>query len=112
MIPEWIELSPENLERESLCCIERKKPHPGVEAKRAWLRDRLPEGHVFRKRNAPGCAFVEYAPLESAWVPVEGEGYLYLYCLWCAGEQKGKGYGLPANRPRAGKSGRQYARRS
>ena len=77
----FITLTPENLEREQLCCIIRSKPHPGVETKRTWLADRLREGHVFRKLNAKECAFIEYAPLEAAWVPVLGENYLYLYCL-------------------------------
>ena len=31
--------------------------------------------------------------METAWVPVEGDNYLYLYCLWVAGAYKGKGYG-------------------
>ncbi len=40
-----------------------------------------------------GCAFIEYAPLETAWVPVTGENYLYIYCLWVCGSLKGNGYG-------------------
>ena len=80
--------------QEHLCCIIRsKKPHPGVESKRSWLNERLEEGHVFRKLDTKGAVFIEYAPLETAWVPVEGENYLYIYCLWVAGEFKGKGYG-------------------
>ena len=94
METELIDLTLENLGQEQLCCIIRsKKTHPGVEAKRAWLADRLQEGHVFRKLAGKGCAFVEYAPLETAWVPVEGENYYYLYCLWVQGEPKGQGYG-------------------
>ena len=94
MDTEFIDLSPENLAQEQLCCIVRtKKPHPGVEVKRRWLASRLQEGHVFRKLPGNGCAFVEYAPLETAWVPVEGENYLYIYCLWVQGEPKGHGYG-------------------
>ena len=90
----FLNLTEENLDREHLCCIIRsKKSHPGVEAKRAWLRDRLREGHVFRKLDAKGVVLMEYAPLETAWVPVEGENYFYIYCLWVAGEFKGKGYG-------------------
>lgn len=81
--PELLTLTPENLPHEHLCCIIRmKKPHPGVEAKRAWLAERLREGHVFRKLDVKGCAFIEYAPLETAWVPVLGKDYLYIYCLW------------------------------
>lgn len=35
MEPEFINLTPENLAEEHLCCIIRtKKPHPGVETKR------------------------------------------------------------------------------
>ena len=94
MEDQFLNLTEENLDQEHLCCIIRsKKPHPGVEAKRAWLRERLREGHVFRKLDAKGVVLIEYAPLETAWVPVEGENYFYIYCLWVAGEFKGKGYG-------------------
>ncbi len=90
----FINLTTENLEQEHLCCIIRsRKPHPGVEAKRQWLSDRLKEGHVFRKLNAKGCCFIEYAPLEMAWVPINGDNFYYIYCLWVQGEFKGKGYG-------------------
>ena len=91
---EFINLTPENLADEHLCCIIRsKKPHPGVEAKRSWLADRLSEGHTFRKLNAKATVFIEYAPLETAWVPIVGDNYYYIYCLWVLGDFKGKGYG-------------------
>ena len=94
MEPEFINLTTENLADEHLCCIIRsKKPHPGVEAKRQWLMERLSEGHVFRKLKARATVFIEYAPLESAWVPITGDNYYYVYCLWITGEHKGKGYG-------------------
>ena len=94
MEPGFITLTPENLAQEHLCCIIRtKKPHPGVEAKRHWLAERLAEGHVFRKLDVKGCVFIEYAPLETAWVPIVGENYLYIYCLWVTGGPKGCGYG-------------------
>ncbi len=89
-----IDLTPENIAQEHLCCIIRTRTaHPGVEAKRRWLSQRLAEGHVFRKLDIKGCAFIEYAPLETAWVPVEGENYYYIYCLWVQGDPKGHGYG-------------------
>ena len=94
MDAEFIDLTPENIEDEHLCCIIRtKKGPPGIEAKRAWLKERLGEGHVFRKLNVKGCAFIEYAPLETAWVPVLGENFYYIYCLWVHGAPKGHGYG-------------------
>ena len=89
----WVNLTPENLDREQLCCLIRAKPHPGLTAKRAWLAGRLREGHVFRKLRGDGCVFIEYAPLETAWVPVLGENYIYIYCLWVQGAPKGQGYG-------------------
>ena len=54
----FLDLTPDNLAEEHLCCILRAKPYPGVEAKRAWLAERLPEGHVFRKLDVKGCAFM------------------------------------------------------
>lgn len=94
METEFINLTADNLADEHLGCIIRsKKPHPGVEAKRQWLADRLQEGHVFRKLNAKAAVFIEYAPLETAWAPILGDNYLYLYCLWVTGSYKGHGYG-------------------
>ena len=61
-----IDLTQDNLDFEQLCCIVRKKPHSGICAKREWLRERLREGHVFRKLAGAECAFIEYAPLETA----------------------------------------------
>lgn len=91
---EFINVTEENLGEEHLCCIIRsKKPHPGVEAKRQWLLKRLKEGHVFRKLDEKAVVFIEYAPLETAWVPVIGDNYYYVYCLWVSGSCKGKGYG-------------------
>lgn len=94
MCADFVNLTPENLVNEHLCCIIRsKKPHPGVEAKRQWLSERLREGHVFRKLDAKATVFIEYAPLETAWVPIIGGNYYYLYCLWVLGSYKGHGYG-------------------
>lgn len=94
MSAEFINITLENLESEHLCCaISDKKHQCGVEAKKQWLSAQIPKGHVFRKLNAKGKIFIEYAPLEQAWVPVLGENYLYIYCLWVAGSFKGKGYG-------------------
>ena len=94
MNTDYLNLTPENLAGEHLCCIIRsKKAHHGIDAKRQWLSDRLNEGHVFRKLNAKATVFIEYAPLETAWVPITGDNYYYVYCLWVLGSYKGKGYG-------------------
>ena len=91
---EYINIDENNIENEHLCCIIRSKvKHPGVEEKRKWLKERIKEGHIFRKLNVKGTAFIEYAPLETAWVPITGNNYYYIYCLWVTGPLKGKGYG-------------------
>ena len=91
---DFINLTTENLANEHLCCIIRsKKFHPGINAKRQWLSERLKEGHVFRKLDAKATVFIEYAPLETARVPIVGDNYYYIYCLWVTGSPKGSGYG-------------------
>ena len=94
MCTDFVNLTTENLANEHLCCIIRsKKSHQGIDEKRQWLSDRLNEGHVFRKLNEKATVFIEYAPLETAWVPITGDNYYYIYCLWVSGSYKGKGYG-------------------
>ena len=90
----YLNLTAENLDSQHVCCaIADKKHQCGVAAKKKWLRERLDEGHVFRKLDDRGKVFIEYAPLETAWTPVLGDNYLYIYCLWVAGSFKGKGHG-------------------
>lgn len=94
MHTEFINITEENLMDEHVCCIIRsKKLHPGIEEKRKWLKERLREGHVFRKLNERATVFIEYAPLEKAWVPIVGKNFYYIYCLWVSSDQKGNGYG-------------------
>lgn len=90
----YVKISADNIHQEHLCCaIADKKHQKGVTAKKEWLNDRIAEGHVFRKLDEKGKVFIEYAPLECAWVPVSGDNYLYIYCLWVSGSFKGKGHG-------------------
>ena len=90
---DYVNLTVGNLDVEHVCCaIADKKYQDGVAAKKQWLKERIREGHVFRKLNERGKVFIEYAPLESSWVPVCGENYIYVYCLWGAGSFKGKGH--------------------
>ncbi|QRN84672.1 GNAT family N-acetyltransferase [Clostridia bacterium] len=90
----YINITAGNIEEEHICCaIADKKHQDGVYIKKEWLKDRVIEGHVFRKLDARGKVFIEYSPLETAWTPVLGDNYLYIYCLWVSGSFKKKGYG-------------------
>lgn len=91
---EYINLTLENIEDEHICCaIGDKKHFDGVACKKEWIKEKLNDGHVFRKLNVRGKTFIEYEPLDKAWVPISGQNYEYIYCLWVAGSYKGKGIG-------------------
>ncbi|MDO5568664.1 MAG: GNAT family N-acetyltransferase [bacterium] len=91
---EYINLSNENIDEEHICCaIGDPKHQCGVENKKEWIKNKLKDGHVFRKLNARGKSFIEYEPVETAWIPINGKNYEYIYCLWVAGSFKGKGIG-------------------
>lgn len=91
---EYINLTLDNITDEHICCaIGDKKHQAGVDSKKEWLKGKLKDGHVFRKLNARGKTFIEYEPLETSWVPINGKNYEYIYCLWVAGSFKGKGIG-------------------
>ena len=91
---EYINLDLSNIDDEHICCaIGDPKHQVGVDKKKEWIKSKLKDGHVFRKLNARGKIFIEYEPIETAWVPVNGNNYMYIYCLWVAGSFKGKGIG-------------------
>ena len=91
---EYINLTLENIDEEHICCaIGDKKHQAGVDSKKEWIKSKLKDGHVFRKLNARGKIFIEYEPIETAWIPISGKNYEYIYCLWVAGSFKGKGIG-------------------
>ena len=94
MVNEYINLNLENIDDEHICCaIGDPKHQLGVNNKKEWIKNKLQDWHVFRKLNAIGKTFIEYEPIETAWVPIIGKNYEYIYCLWVAGSFKGKGIG-------------------
>lgn len=91
---EYIKLTKENIEAEHICCVMKdKRGEHCVETKKAWLRERLDEGLVFLKADVRGKVFIEYLPAEKAWCPIVAEDYLFINCLWVAGQFKGQGIG-------------------
>ena len=91
---EYVNLDLNNIDKEHICCaIGDPKHQMGVDKKKEWIKSKLKDGHVFRKLNARGKVFIEYEPVETAWVPIEGNNYEYIYCLWVSGSFKGKGIG-------------------
>ncbi len=89
---EYINLTKDNIDEEHICCaIGDPKHQCGVDKKKEWIKNKLKEGHVFRKLDVTGKIFIEYEPIETAWVQINGKNYEYIYCLWVAGSFKSKG---------------------
>ncbi|WP_409200456.1 YoaP domain-containing protein [Methanobrevibacter sp. DSM 116169] len=96
MANKYINLDLNNINDEHICCAitnTKHKHHEGVLNKKKWLKTQIPEGHVFRKLDDRGKVFIEYCPLEYAYVPIEGENYNYIYCFWVSGKFKKNGHG-------------------
>lgn len=88
----FINLNPDNLDNEHICCaIGDTKGDPQAAAKKSWLAQRFSEGLVFRRLDARGKVFIEYLPAEAAWAPVTAPGYLHINCFWVSGQYKGQG---------------------
>ena len=50
---EYINLTKENIDEEHICCaIGDPKHQAGVDCKKEWIKNKLKDGHVFRKLNA------------------------------------------------------------
>lgn len=89
---DYRKLTPENIDREHICCAISGSKDPQVISKKQWLRERLDEGLVFLKADIRGKCFIEYIPAEYAWVPVAADGYMHINCFWVSGSCKGHGY--------------------
>ncbi|GAA0084604.1 YoaP domain-containing protein [Clostridium sp. CTA-7] len=88
-----ITLNHSNIDNEHICCsLSDKKGECGVYLKKEWLKERFNDGLIFNKINVRGKVFIEYIPVENAWVPIEGNNYMFINCFWVSGKFKGKGY--------------------
>ena len=65
-------LTQENIEQEHICCAIASEKDPQVHSKKTWLKEQMNNGLIFTKMNVRGKCFIEYLPLEYAWVPIQG----------------------------------------
>lgn len=66
---EIITVDQNNLEKEHICCAISSNNDIQVKAKKAWLEEQFKCGLIFKKMDVRGKCFIEYLPLEEAWVP-------------------------------------------
>jgi Acetyltransferase (GNAT) family. len=85
----YIRITAENIDREHICCAMSNNQSA---LKKEWLRERFSEGLVFYRSEQRGKCFIEYIPAETAWQPLDADGYMHINCLWVSGSLKGHGY--------------------
>jgi len=91
---EIIKLTDQNIEDEHICCaISDKKCSDGYEMKKGWLKREFKNGYNFQKFDVRGKVFIEYVPIESSWLPLEGSNFMVINCFWVSGQFKGQGNG-------------------
>lgn len=91
---ELLKLTEKNVQDEHICCaISDKKCTDGYEKKKGWLKTEFKNGYTFKKLNVRGKVFIEYVPIESSWLPLEGKNFMVINCFWVSGQFKGQGYG-------------------
>lgn len=89
----YITIDQKNIDSEHICCcISDCKGETCVADKKAWMKERLAEGLVFRRSDTRGKVFIEYIPAENAWIPILANGYIHIDCFWVSGQYKGHGY--------------------
>ena len=91
---EIIKLTDKNIQDEHICCaISDKKCRDGYQKKKGWLKTEFKKGYTFRKLDVRGKVFIEYVPIESSWLPLEGKNFMVINCFWVSGQFKGQGNG-------------------
>lgn len=91
---EILKLTEQNIEEQHICCaISDKKSTDGYQKKKDWLKTEFKNGYNFQKVDVRGKVFIEYVPIESSWLPLEGKNFMVINCFWVSGQFKGQGNG-------------------
>lgn len=88
---EWIQVNEKNIDHEHICCSLSKNDEQ-VLSKKEWMKKEFQNGLVFFKANIRGKCFIEYMPLQYAYVPISGQNMMYINCFWVSGSYQGHGY--------------------
>lgn len=89
-----LKLTDKNIEDEHICCaISDKKCRGGYQKKKEWLKSEFKNGYSFQRMDVRGKVFIEYVPIESSWLPLNGRNFMVINCFWVSGQFKGKGNG-------------------
>ena len=94
---EIIDLNPENIADYGVCGYKDTKKHLELRRKIDWFKEYYPKGLrikiIFSKKGGYQ-GMIEYIPGKYAHRPVDGEGYMFIHCIFVGfkNQFKGKGY--------------------
>ena len=90
----YISLTKQNIDTEHICCaFSDNKCSDSYEMKKQWLKKAFNNDYVFLRLDERAKVFIEYGPVETAWVPVTAPNYLMIGCFWVSGKYKKHGHG-------------------
>jgi GNAT superfamily N-acetyltransferase len=79
------------------CCSIKSPSHPGLNAKRCWLKTHFSLGlraKILVDAAGKPFGYIEYLPGEFAWRGVSAAGYMFIHCIWIQSKQhQHKGWG-------------------
>ncbi|MGA2072206.1 MAG: YoaP domain-containing protein [Terriglobia bacterium] len=94
--PVLIDIDSSNLS-ECPCCGIKDPSHPGLLAKRCWLKAQFNLGlraKILLDAGGKAFGYIEYLPGEFAWRGVSAAGYMFIHCIWNqSSRQQRKGWG-------------------
>jgi len=79
-----IEVTPENLDEYGMFCNKNPKSE-GYKQKAKWYSRVYKQGvrmNIAINENGDRIGFIEYAPAEHAWRPVDAPGYMFIHCMY------------------------------
>jgi len=82
--PVLIDIDSTNLE-DYPCCGIKNPSHPGLLAKRCWLKAQFNSGlraKILVDAGGKPFGYIEYLPGEFAWRGVSAAGYMFIHCIW------------------------------
>lgn len=90
----YINLTPEQINSDHICCaFSDKKCAEGYQLKRNWLTEQHDSGYRFLRLDERAKVFIEYGPVETAWLPITAPNHLALGCFWVSGKYAKNGHG-------------------
>ena len=88
---EIITVNQDNLWDDHICCALANEKDKQVVSKKQWLENQFKLGLVFKKMNVRGKCFIEYGPLDTSAINLEGDNLCFINCFWVSGKYQGQG---------------------